>query len=134
MPQVRAARAHLADRYAMGVETLLWEEHGRPLPDIQAVDRVITAAAQTDAPGQPPAAMDVGAALIVFVAVRRDIDRLEAELIETARRAGMGWATIADMLGLPDATTAQRRHNELRPLLNAPRPADIDVSWQKSMD
>jgi hypothetical protein len=124
--RVRAARAHLADRYATGVETLLWEEHGRPLADVQAADRVITAAERAGTPDQAsgvrpertPKAMDLGAALIVLGAARQDIDRLEAGLIQVARRTGMGWATIADMLGLPDAAAAARRFENLRPLLS----------------
>jgi hypothetical protein len=115
---VRSARAHLAGHYSTEVEKLLWEEHDQPLPDIQAVGRVITASRKR---GQAmPAAIDVGAALVVLSAVRLDVDRLEVELIEAARRAGMTWTTIADVLGLPEAAAAERRFEKLRPLLDAP--------------
>jgi hypothetical protein len=118
---VRAARAHLARRYAVGVQKLLWEEHDQPLPDAQAVGRVTAAverARETDEP--PPAAIDLGAALVVLAAVRLDVDRLEVELVGAARQAGMEWKTIADVLGLPEAGAAERRFEKLRPRLDAP--------------
>jgi hypothetical protein len=126
---VRAARAHLARRYATGVEALMWEEHDQPLPDIDALTRVITAAHTTTnnhtttgpaGKGGPPAAIDLGAALVVLLAIRLDIDRLEVELLQTARDSGMQWTTIADILGLPEPTTAEHRYEKLRPRLDAP--------------
>jgi hypothetical protein len=119
---VRAARAHLARHYATGVEKLMWEEHDQPLPDAEAVGRVITAAGHARAAaGKPaPAAIDLGASLVVLAAIRLDVDRLEVELIEAARQSGMEWTTIADVLGLPEAAAAERRFEKLRPRLDAP--------------
>jgi hypothetical protein len=36
-------------------------------------------------------------------AARLDVDRLEVELIDAVRGAGLDWMAIAAVLGLPDA-------------------------------
>jgi hypothetical protein len=84
---VRAARAHLASRYAKGAAELMWSEYHRPLPDLDAVRAVIEA---VRAPGPDvPQTMDLGAALVAMAAARLDIDRLEAELVDAVRQAGL---------------------------------------------
>jgi hypothetical protein len=55
---VRAARAHLASRYAKGAAELMWEEYHRPLPDLDAIRAVIDAA-RAPSPDRP-ATMDLG--------------------------------------------------------------------------
>jgi hypothetical protein len=116
---VRAARAHLARRYARGVETLLWEEHHQPLADIDAIAQTILAIRAAQAAGQPPPdATDLGAALVVLQAARLDADRLEVELIQAVRGAGLDWTAVATVLRLPDADAAERRFERLRPRLD----------------
>lgn len=135
---VRAARAHLTARYGSGVQTLLFESYQHPLPDHEAIRKTIAAVHAHDAetarhttdsgderedpPGTAsgPDGMDLGAALVVLRAARLDLDRLEAELIGAVRQIGMDWATIASILELPDARTAERRYEKLRPRLDAP--------------
>lgn len=130
MPEVvKAARTHLAHRYTNGVQALLWEEHQRPLPDVEAIGKVIEAVdaeVHADegraAAGTAPEidAMDLAAALVVLQAARLDMDRLEVGLIDAVRRAGLDWATIASVLDLPDAAAARQRYAALRPRLDAP--------------
>jgi hypothetical protein len=118
---VHAARAHLARRYASGVETLLWEEHQHPLPDTDAIRQAIEAIHAAHASGEPPPeATDLGAALVVLQAARLDVDRLEVELIDAVRGAGLDWMAIAAVLGLPDAQAAEHRYETLRPRLDTP--------------
>ena len=90
----------------------MWTEHHRPLPDLDAIRAVIDAVHAT--PGSTPAdTMDLGAALMVMAAARLDLDRLEVELVEAVREAGLEWAAIAAVLGLPNAATAERRYAKL---------------------
>ncbi|MFD0902131.1 hypothetical protein [Actinomadura sediminis] len=125
---VQAARAHLTRRYARAVRAVLWEAHRLPLPDLDAV-RMVLANAGARRPPSPKAAvpadtgrsaMDLSAALVVLQAARMDMDRLEVELLDTARRAGLDWAVIASILDLPDATAAEQRFEKLRPVMDAP--------------
>jgi type IV secretory pathway VirD2 relaxase len=117
---VHAARSHLARRHSEGVEHLLWEEHDKPLPDVDAVRKTIASIRQAHAAGDQPAAEDLAAALVVLRAARLDMDRLEVELIEAVRDAGLAWAAIAAVLDLPDEKAARQRYEELRPRLDAP--------------
>lgn len=129
---MRAARAHLARRYGTGVEALLWEARRYPLPDVDAVRKTIAAirggravpSQAGDEAGRArdddPDSMDLGAALVVLEAARLDLDRLEIELIDAVRGAGLEWAAIAAVLDLPDADAAERRYEKLRPRLDAP--------------
>ena len=118
---VRAARSHLARRYAEGVEELLWQEHGRPLPDVDAIAKSIDAVRSArDAGEATPPAMDLAAALVVLRAARLDMDRLEVALVEAVRDAGLDWETIAAGLDLSDGDAARRRYETLRPRAEAP--------------
>ncbi|GAA2587506.1 hypothetical protein GCM10010411_20420 [Actinomadura fulvescens] len=103
------------------MEALLWEAHEHPLPDVDAVGKTIAAirAAQDGEPEQITS-QDLGAALLVLQAARLDLDRLEVELIEAVRDAGLDWAAIAAVLGLPDAGAAEQRYEALRPRTEAP--------------
>ncbi|TDC88177.1 hypothetical protein [Actinomadura sp. 7K507] len=116
---VHAARAHLTRRFGKGVEALLWETHGYPLPDVDAIAKTI-AAIRAGLPDDPPGSTDLGAALVVLQAARLDMDRLETELIDAVREAGLDWAAIAAVLELPDAAAAEERHARLRSRLDAP--------------
>ncbi|QXJ21850.1 hypothetical protein AGRA3207_002752 [Actinomadura graeca] len=149
---VRAARRHLTSRYASGVEAVLWEMHKHPMHDLDAVGRVLeseTGPSATDddgtasddgagdtagdegtrRPAGPASAMDVGAAFMVLLAARQDTDRLEAALFGRALHLGLGYEQIAAVLGLPDARTARRRHEEILDRARAPsagRRAPLD--------
>jgi hypothetical protein len=82
-----------------------------PAEDIQAINAVIDAA-RGDAE-RPADALDIGAALVVLCDLRLYLDGLEADLLDAAQPAGLGWDVIAAVIGIP-ADEAQRRHQALR--------------------
>ena len=104
-----ASRRHLTERYASGVDLLLWETEKRLIPDLDAIKAVTEAAAQGRAEG-----LDVGAALVLVQAARLGLDRLEYELFEAAHAIEMRSEAIAAVLDLPDAAAADRRHRWLQ--------------------
>lgn len=100
---------------------MLWHEHGRPLPDIEAITKSIAAVHRARDAGEPtPPALDLAAALVVLRAARQDMDQLEVALIEAVRAAGLEWEAIAAGLELPDGDAARRRYEELRPRAAVP--------------
>ena len=105
---VDASRRHLTQRYASGVDLLLWETEKRLVPELDAIKAVTEAAASGRAEG-----LDMGAALVLVQAVRLGLDRLECELFDAARTMGMRPETIAAVLDLPDAAAAAKRHHWL---------------------
>jgi hypothetical protein len=105
---VSASRRHLTERYASGVDLLLWETEKRLIPDLDAIKSVTGAAAAGRAEG-----LDMGAALVLVQAARLGLDRLEYELFEAAYAMGMRLEAIAAVLGLPDAAAAEKRHRWL---------------------
>ena len=105
---VSASRRHLTERYASGVDLLLWETEKRLIPDLDAIKSVTEAAASGRAEG-----LDMGAALVLVQAARLGLDRLEAELFEAARAMGMPPEAIAAVLELPDAAAAEKRQRWL---------------------
>jgi hypothetical protein len=114
---VHAARARLAGRFATGVDALLWEAVRQPMHDAQAISSLV-ASARGGNDGPPPGALDFGAALIVLAALRLDIDRLEAELVDAIRDAGLDWEFIATTLRVtvPQAAKRQRLLSKRRAL------------------
>ena len=104
-----ASRRHLTERYASGVDLLLWETEKRLIPDLDAIRSVTEAAAAGRAEG-----LDMGAALVLVQAARLGLDRLEYELFEAAHAMGMRPEAIAAVLDLPDAEAAAERHRWLR--------------------
>ena len=104
---VGASRRHLTERYASGVDLLLWETEKRLIPDLDAI-RSVTAAAAGRAEG-----LDMGAALVLVQAARLGLDRLECELFEAAHAMGMRPEAIAAVLELPDAAAAEKRQRWL---------------------
>jgi hypothetical protein len=106
---VSASRRHLTERYATGVDLLLWETEKRLVPDLDAIRSVTQAAAAGRAEG-----LDMGAALVLVQAARLGLDRLEYELFEAARAMGMRPEAIASVLDLPDAAAAEKRHRWLK--------------------
>jgi hypothetical protein len=105
---VAASRRHLTERYATGVDLLLWETEKRLVPDLDAIRSVTQAAAAGRAE-----ALDMGAALVLVHAARLGLDRLEYELFEAARAMGMRPEAIAAVLDLPDATAVEKRQRWL---------------------
>ncbi len=105
---VNASRRHLTERYASGVDLLLWETEKRLIPDLDAIKSVTGATASGQAEG-----LDLGAALVLVQAARLDLDRLEYELFEAARAMGMRPEAIAAVLDLPDAAAAEKRQRWL---------------------
>ena len=105
---VIASRRHLTERYASGVDLLLWETEKRLIPDLDAIKSVTEAAAAGRADG-----LDIGAALVLVQAARLGLDRLEGGLFEAAHAMGMGPEAIAAVLDLPDAAAAEKRRRWL---------------------
>ncbi len=101
---VYASRRHLTERYAVGVDRLLWDTEKRLLPDLEAIALVNAAASERRAE-----TLDIGAALILIQAARLDLDRLERETFEAAYTMGTGDEAIAAVLNLPDAAAAAAR-------------------------
>ena len=105
---VSASRRHLTERYASGVDLLLWETEKRLIPDLDAIKSVTAAAAAGQAEG-----LDMGAALVLVQAARLALDRLEGELFEAAHAMGMPSEAIAAVLDLPNAVAADKRQSWL---------------------
>jgi hypothetical protein len=105
---VNASRKHLTERYASGVDLLLWETEKRLIPDLDAIKSVTEAVTSGQADG-----LDMGAALVLVQAVRLGLDRLEYELFEGAQAMGMRSEAIAAVLDLRDAAAADKRHRWL---------------------
>jgi len=105
---VDASRRHLTERYASGVDLLLWETEKRLVPDLDVIKAVTDAAVSGQAEG-----LDMGAALVLVQAVRLGLDRLECDLFDAARAMGMRPEAIAAVLELPDAAAAEKRHRWL---------------------
>jgi hypothetical protein len=103
-----ASRRHLTERYASGVDLLLWETEKRLVPDLDAIKSVTEAAAAGRAEG-----LDMGAALVLVQAARLGLDHLEYELFEAAHAMGMRPEAIAAVLELPDGAAAANRHRWL---------------------
>jgi hypothetical protein len=62
---------------------------------------------------RPVDALDIGASLVVLCDLRLYLDGLEADLLDAAGPAGLGWDVIAAIIGIP-ADEARRRHHALR--------------------
>ena len=105
---VGASRRHLTDRYAAGVDRLLWGTEKRLIPDLDAIRSVIAAAKAGQAE-----ALDIGAALVLLQAARLELDRLEYETFEVAHEIGMRDEAIAAVLELPGSAAADDRHRFL---------------------
>jgi hypothetical protein len=106
---VMASRRHLTERYAAGVDRLLWDTEKRLVPDLDAIRSVVDAASAGHAE-----ALDIGAGLVLLQAARLEVDRLEYDLFEGAHAMGMGEEAIAAVLDLPDAATAAKRRRWLK--------------------
>lgn len=114
---VTASRRHLTERYAVGVDRLLWELEKRTMPDLDAVRAVLSDAS---ADGKVDA-LDVGAALVTMRAVRLDMDLLEADVLDAAGANGVSAESVAAILELPDAAAARAWHELLASKRRLPR-------------
>jgi hypothetical protein len=101
-----AARRHLTERYAAGVDRLLWETGQRPMPDLAAITEVLAADGQAGP-------VDIGCALVLVQAIRLGLDHLEHDLFEAASGAGVTTKAVAAVLDLTDAVAAEARHRWL---------------------
>jgi hypothetical protein len=106
---VTASRRHLTERYASGVDRLLWDTEKRLIPDLDAIKSVTEAMASGQAE-----ALDIGAALVLVQAARLALDRLEYQIFEGAQVMGMQHEALAAVLELPDAAAAAKRHRWLK--------------------
>lgn len=113
-PQVaEAARQHLSERYAAGVDRVLWDAEKRPMPDTAAVRAVV-------AEGSHAEPLDIASALVLVQVIRQSVDALEYELFEAVRAAGITDAAVAAVLGLPGESAAQARQRWLSDRKAAP--------------
>src|ERR1022692_2258424 len=106
---VTASRRHLTERYAAGVDRLLWDTEKRIVPDLDAIRSVIDAASSGHAE-----ALDIGAGLVLVQAARLEVDRLEYDVLDGAHAMGMGEQAIDAVLDLPDAAAAGKRRRGLK--------------------
>jgi hypothetical protein len=106
-----SARLRLAAFRALSAGLPAERASARRAQDIQAINAVIDAA-RGDAE-RPADALDIGAGLVVLCDLRLYLDGLEADLLDAAEPAGLGWDIVAAIIGIP-AAEAQRRHHALR--------------------
>jgi hypothetical protein len=106
-----SARLRLAAHRALSAGPPAEPASARPADDIQAINAVIDAA--RGAAERPADALDIGAALVVLCDLRLYLDGLEADLLDAAQPAGLGWDVVAAIIGIP-ADEVQRRHQALR--------------------
>jgi len=106
-----SARLRLAVYRALSAGPPAERASGNPAEDIQAINAVIDAARGNAE--RPADALDIGAALVVLCDLRLYLDGLEADLLDAAQPAGLGWDVIAAVIGIP-ADEAQDRHQALR--------------------
>lgn len=105
---VTASRRHLTERYAAGVDRLLWELEKRTMPDTEAIRAVVTASSE-----EPVDALDIGAALVIMQAIRLETDLLEADVLDTAKSRQLAGESLAAVLGLPDTDAVDARYERL---------------------
>lgn len=103
-----ASRQHLTERYAAGVDRLIWEQDKRVMPDVAAVKAMVSAASAGEAD-----VLDIGAALVTLQAVRLETDLLEADVLDAAESGAVAAESVAAVLGLPDADAVDARHRML---------------------
>ncbi len=101
---VAASRRHLTERYASGVDRVLWNTEKRFIPDTDAIGLVTDAAMAGLAE-----ALDLAAALVLVQAGRLDLDGLEYEIFQAAHAAGPRREALAAILGQPGAAVAGGR-------------------------
>jgi hypothetical protein len=106
-----SARLRLAAHRVLSAGPPAEQAPDRAAEDIQAIRAVIDAARRE--PERLADTLDIGAALVVLCDLRLYLDGLEADLLDAAQPAGLGWDVIAAIIGIP-ADEAQRRHQALR--------------------
>ncbi len=103
---VTASRRHLTERYASGVDRLLWDTEKRLIPDLDAIKSVTEAMASGQAE-----ALDIGAALVLVQAARLALDRLGWAC--STRRSRRSWNCRTRRLR-PNGTGGSRRGGHCR--------------------
>lgn len=68
----------------------------------------------------------------LIIRQRRVVDQSESAFIHEARWQGWSWQRIADALGLPDATAAERRSEVLAAELARTHPSQNPKPWLRS--
>ncbi|KOV65456.1 hypothetical protein [Streptomyces sp. MMG1121] len=110
-----AARSRLSALAALVAEADGAPAH-RMAQDAALLGRLLTAtdSRRTDADAAPDVtADDIGAALSLVDGLRRQLDRLESQVVMEARRRGMDWRQIAGHQGLNSSQAASQRHQRL---------------------
>ncbi len=115
---VTASRRHLTTRYASGLREMLWDLEKRPMPDREAIQAVVSAAAA----GETVDGFDIGSAMVLTRALRLEVDLMEADVLDVARASGLSAESIAALLDLPDAATVLDRYQMLVAKRELPRP------------
>ena len=93
-----------------------WAPARRLEQDAALLGRLLTAAASHQQSGGQAADVapeDVGAALSLFEDMRRQLDRLETQVIIEARRRDMDWRQLAQYQGLNSSQAASQRYQRL---------------------
>lgn len=88
----------------------------RVAQDAALLGRLLTATDRVRAEAGPVpdvTADDIGAALCLVDGLRRQLDRLESQVVMEARRRGMDWRQIAHHQGLNSSQAASQRHQRL---------------------
>lgn len=127
---VTAARWHLTIAHATGVDRLLWDTEKRPMPDLDAVQAVIS----PHKANQPVEALDIGAALILVQEMRLEVDCLEAEVLAAALDSGLGLESLAAVLELPGPAAMLARLEYIVARSELPRPDPRSATPEKSPD
>lgn len=107
---VTASRRHLTSEYASGVDRLFWELEKRPMPDLAAVNAVVSAHEAHEVVD----VLSIGAALVVLQSMRLELDSLESGVFDAALADGISFESLAAVLELPDADAARQRGEDLR--------------------
>src|ERR1044071_4910170 len=93
---VTASRGHLTERYASGVDRLLWQAEKRLIADAAAISLVTDAAVAGLAD-----ALDLGAALVLVQAGRLRLDGLAYEIFQARTRRACGGRRWPPSSGCP---------------------------------
>ena len=76
---------------------------------------------------------DIEAGLVLLTTARRDLDRVELQLLTAARRRGLTWKTISQALGLESPQAAQQRSDRLARALETWSPTQLRHSAERAV-
>lgn len=92
------------------------------MPDLDAVRAVISASQAH----QPVDALDIGAALILLLEMRLELDCLEADVLDAALDSGLGLESLAAVFELPDPVLMRSRLEYLLARRELPRATAVE--------